>query len=338
MAESGWYVDPARRHEYRFHDGMVWTKHVADQGCATVDPLAELSGPPPPPGRSGQPASRSPDDSLKKLGKWADKHMQVAAGWVAQRGSTDRAPDTPVLDQQPSASVLGQWTGLVGAVQKYAIATSGITGGAELLGVLRAVSGSEDAQSRVLQSIDAKVDAIAKGPYNTGRTYLREAQRLGANDPGTHDHIERAKEAFYDAHGQAASVQSRSLVEYHLGLSWLLLDRRGDAVHWFAQSHASALAVIEELARCSQNVKVLRSQASTAAAAWLVYPGVVVLGMKFKKMVAAQRARQALVDMLPFVDCVARCHNSMAEAVSRLPALSLVSSGENAFELVPVAV
>ncbi len=283
-------------------------------------------------------AGQSADESFKKLGKWADNKMQVAAAWVAQRGPSDTRAGTSVLDEAPSASILGQWTGLASAVQKYAVATSGIKGGNELLGVLHAVAGSDAAQSRLLQSIDAKVDALVKGPYNTGRTYLREAQRLGADDPDTANRLERAKDAFYLAHGQAVSVQSRSLVEYHLGLSWLLLGRRDDAIFWLAQSHASALVVINELASCSRNVRVLHSQAGTAAAAWFYPAGVVVLGMKFKKMVAAERARQALVDLLPFVDCVARCHNSLVDDAAKLVALSLVRTGENTFELTPVPV
>src|SRR2546421_245485 len=111
------------------------------------------------------------------------------------------------------------------------VATSGIASGGELLGVLRAVTGSEDAQGRLLRSIDAKVDALVKGPYNTGRTHLHEAQRVGPDDPDQLSHIQAARDCFFDAHGQAASVQSRSLVEYHLALTLLLLGRPADAIH-----------------------------------------------------------------------------------------------------------
>jgi hypothetical protein len=262
--------------------------------------------------------------------------MQAAAARVAQRGGGDE-DEMRVLDHAPSGAVLDQWSGLAAAVQKYAVTTSGIAGGNELVGVLRAVIHSEDAQSRLLQSIDEKVDALVKGPYNTGRTYLREAQRLGGDDPEALRRLERARETFYLAHGQAVSVQSRSLVEYHLGLTWLLLGRRDDAVHWFAQCHGSALAVVTELARCSKNVKVLHSPTSTAAAAWFYPAGAVVLGMKFKKMVAAERARRALRDMLPFVDCAARCHNSLVDDADQVMALALVDVGDEGFELVPVA-
>jgi hypothetical protein len=41
---------------------------------------------------------------------------------------------------------------------------------------------------------------------------------------------------------------------------------------------------------------------------------------------------------LPFLDCVARCHNTLVNDSERLSALSLVNLGEEGFELVPVAV
>jgi hypothetical protein len=66
--------------------------------------------------------------------------------------------------------------------------------------------------------------------------------------------------------------------------------------------------------------------------------GVFHLGMKFKKLVAAQRARQALDEMLPFVDCVTRCHNSLVEQADWVQALSLRRTGENSYELAPIAV
>jgi hypothetical protein len=34
-----WLADPARRHQYRYWDGIGWTDHVADNGEAGIDPL-----------------------------------------------------------------------------------------------------------------------------------------------------------------------------------------------------------------------------------------------------------------------------------------------------------
>ena len=39
MSASGWYPDPAHKHELRYYDGARWTEHVSDQGTSAVDPL-----------------------------------------------------------------------------------------------------------------------------------------------------------------------------------------------------------------------------------------------------------------------------------------------------------
>ncbi len=323
MTAAGWLPDPTGRHEYRYHDGQAWTDHVADGGRSSTD-------------ASARPKSMQvqAQDSFLRLTKWTDKQMKDAAGWLSRRDRNATTDELRTFDAEPDSSVLGQWSGLAGAVTKYAVSVSGVAGGGEILGVLHAVSGSEDAQARLLRSIDAKVDALVKGPYNTGRTHLLEARRLAADDPQQRRHIEDANYCFYQAHGQAASVQSRSLVEYHLGLTWLMLRRRDDSVHWFAQSHESAMAVANELASRVGNIKVLHSRGTTAAAAWFYPAGMVVLGMKFKKLVGAERARDMLEDFLPFIVCAARSHNSVAgEDSDELLALQLVRVSDDAYEL-----
>ena len=289
--------------------------------------------PPPPPGPSVQQQVQGQAHNLKR---WLDRQMQAAVSQVATRGDPAADPATPILDRPPSPAVLGQWGGLAGAVQKYAVATSGVVGGGEIVGILKAIAGVQDAQLGLLRSIDVKVDALVRGPYETGRTYLDDARRHGPDDPRTRRRLERALDAFHTAHGQSASVQSRALVEYHLGLTSLLLGDRDDAEHWLARSHASAMAVVDELARMAQNVKVLKSPTGTAAAVWFYPAGVVVLGIKFRKMVAAQRAQQALVDLLPFVDCVTWSHNAVATDDDDLGSVRLVKTGDDAFELVAV--
>ena len=48
MTGAGWYPDPAGRHEHRYHDGVAWTDHVADDGVAGIAPMPPTPGPPPP--------------------------------------------------------------------------------------------------------------------------------------------------------------------------------------------------------------------------------------------------------------------------------------------------
>lgn len=272
-------------------------------------------------------------ESAKKAARWSDKHLRDAARWVAHRGSKGSEDDTPVLESAPSDAVLDQWRGLANAVQTLAM--SRVPLGHEITNFLAAVSGSEDAQTALLKNIDAKVDALVKGPYNTGRTYMREAQRLGPDDSEVGRCLEAARDEFYAAHGQAASVQGRSLVEYHLGISLLLMGRREDAIHWLAECHASVMAVVDELARLATNAKVGDADATSS---WKYAADVLILGTKFRKLVTAERARGSLIEMLPFLDCVARSHNSLVDPPNHLPTLSLVTLGEEQFELVQVPV
>ena len=37
---AAWYPDALHRHEMRYWDGQAWTEHVADQGQASIDPIA----------------------------------------------------------------------------------------------------------------------------------------------------------------------------------------------------------------------------------------------------------------------------------------------------------
>lgn len=36
-----WYADPTGRHQHRYWDGRSWTEHVADDGKASIDPVAD---------------------------------------------------------------------------------------------------------------------------------------------------------------------------------------------------------------------------------------------------------------------------------------------------------
>lgn len=324
---AAWYPDPGRRHQFRYWDGQVWTDHVADNGIASVDPL-----PPPPP------QLPTLSDRMHQAHTWTDQRMRDAAAAMYRRNAQRQGRDLPVLDSMATVSVLGPWSGLATAVSNYAITAGGLTGVRDLLPVLHALVGSSEAQTGLLKQIDAKVEALVLGPYETGRTHLREAERVGSEDETQREHIEQAKQCFYQAHGQSVTVQSRALVEYHLGVTWLLLGRRKDAKFWLAQSHGSALTVVNELAGRTDDVRVLRSRGTTAAASYFYPAGIVVLGMKFKKMMAAEQSKQALIAYVPFVGCAAKSHNSLAdEAEEYLQGLQFVPS-DDGYELVAVDV
>lgn len=44
-APGGWHPDPYRRHELRYHDGVLWTEHVSDRGLPGVDTVPVAAPP-----------------------------------------------------------------------------------------------------------------------------------------------------------------------------------------------------------------------------------------------------------------------------------------------------
>ena len=79
-------------------------------------------------------------------------------------------------------------------------------------------------------------------------------------------------------------MQGRSLVEYYLGLTWLLPGRRDDELYWIAQSHGSGGAVGHALAtavrRRRHDVAVLRAVGMTRAQSrWVVATQATVLAV-----------------------------------------------------------
>lgn len=45
MYQAGWWPDPGRRHQLRYHDGNRWTEHVSDNGINSIDPFGVAAQP-----------------------------------------------------------------------------------------------------------------------------------------------------------------------------------------------------------------------------------------------------------------------------------------------------
>ena len=74
---AAWYPDALHRHEMRYWDGQAWTEHVADQGQASIDPIAAA----PPTATVNAAATAQPAVAVPH-----------AAAWTSRIN-----PDTPVL-------------------------------------------------------------------------------------------------------------------------------------------------------------------------------------------------------------------------------------------------
>jgi len=271
----------------------------------------------------------SQDDPWQERGEELDDALRRAARWIQKRSKRTPGPPLPIVDRPHMGE--NQWSGLASAVQSYAIAVSGMPAADSAISVLKALYGVEDAQVTMLNSIDRHVRLLREGPFRSGQLFLSEAQRVGPADEEYSSFLAKARDHFYDAHGLAASVQERAVIELRLGLVAALLGKRGDAKHWLAQCYESGAQVIEELTSRSRNVKVLHSRKTTVALTVSGY-GLYVIPAKLKKVWNAELAVSALQSFVPFVNCAADSLNAVSGSSQASP-IQFRAIGDGTYEL-----
>jgi hypothetical protein len=127
---ADWLPDPFGRHQYRYHDGNVWTTHVADSGAQSEDPpddpyLPIASVPPPPPSSVQVPVATPSIVHVEK------RYVCAKHGVVTPNAKTGK----DITSKQKKAS-LGK------------IATGVMTGGASLL--VTGVRSSKSSKTTIL--------------------------------------------------------------------------------------------------------------------------------------------------------------------------------------------
>ncbi|GAA4586007.1 hypothetical protein GCM10023194_30690 [Planotetraspora phitsanulokensis] len=269
--------------------------------------------------------------SSQGAGDWIDGRLARFAQWAQQKSGPDDASRLPFTTSE-TGSELESWFALSRAVATFGLEVAQVPGAASGVRILEALLGTGGAQVAMLASIDRKVTLILEGPFRAAQIHLKEAGRITSSDPDYNRHLQQARDKFIDAHGLAASIQDRAVVEMHLGVVYLLLGRRSDASHWLSASYDSARAVVDHFAETAGNVKVLRSKWSTAAASYAYVVGVAVFARKMKKVWNAQRALAAMRSFIPFVNCVADSYNGVSSSGS-VAVLHLEQTGANKFVL-----
>ncbi len=205
----------------------------------------------------------------------------------------------------------GKWGAVGRATIVLGLAQAGMPAQA-IMALYTALANVEDAQARMLKSVDKKATLLVDGPLRTAQLLLREAERIGLSDPRYASTLQRAWDRFFDAYGLADSPQSRAVVQMHLGQVSLLLGRREDAAHWLMESYRCAREAIEVLAAGSNDGRVLRTKWGTAASALYSPVGVAVLARKMSKIRRAQYSLHATRSYVDFVNAVAAGANSVS--------------------------
>lgn len=232
-----------------------------------------------------------------------------------------------------------KWLDLAKAGTQLAVAAAkGDIGGVteNTTSLVRAMLDVEEAQARLLESIDENVKLLRDGPFKTGRLYLREAHRLVANPARSDEFVERAQEQFYQAHAMVTEPMDQAAVEMHIALAAILLGHPEDASHWLEQAYDKAAAQAIQLAEITGNTKVAKSF-SRSAAIYLAGGGLFLAAKKISKTRANHRAQDGLRELLPVVGCISALHATSGAEAEELPVLELVKLKRNQYELVEIS-
>ena len=117
----------------------------------------------------------------------------------------------------------------------------------QIVGVVKALLGTQAEQAATLARIEAKVDALAMAPMNTGRIQLVEAFDDGRSPEDSRARLHDARRNFQDALGYSLAPQLWvSFIQLHLCVTYVALGDLADARRALSGSHvASARAALE---------------------------------------------------------------------------------------------
>jgi len=263
--------------------------------------------------------------------------------------SVDGAFDGGVTSDVQLEKDSARWVELAGAGSQLAIAAATgdlskfVDQASHLVGALLEV---QDAQARLLQSIDENVKLLIAEPFKDGCLQLDTARRLiGRGEPssGVIDkaakHIETAQERFYTASTLVTEPMDLAVVQMHIALTYLLLNDLEESQHWLNEAYGKAAPMARELAEQTGNTKVIKGKGIAQAATAYATLGASVAYLAVKKVrrtYSNKRAQEGLRGVLPLVRCVVALHVASGGDPSKLPALDLVQIKKDQYELVEV--
>jgi hypothetical protein len=153
---------------------------------------------------------------------------------------------------------------------------------AGVLRVLTLLVDTDREEIRVLESIHEDVRALVEGPYRTGLVWLEDAAKPHRSSGDRHTCLMEARRRFMDAYGQERHPLRRALIEYRLGLCWLLIGSRPDAKDWLEKAHSSA----DQFVRESIETEVARLQPDAFNELFQVFTGMLKLRLPPSRVAA----------------------------------------------------
>jgi hypothetical protein len=138
-----------------------------------------------------------------------------------------------------------------------------------ITGLLKSIIAARDDQVALLQRIDQNVQDLLRGPFNAGVTFLEEASRRTSSPDDRARDLHAARERFVDALGQEIRDPARrSVIEIHLALTLLALNRWEDAEDHLERAHDFLVAGFPAIATPNVLAQLFQATTGKEAALW----------------------------------------------------------------------
>ena len=89
--------------------------------------------------------------------------------------------------------------------------------GAVAANLIQAILQDQDAQLKELEQIHIETQALVRGPYNAGISWLGDAAATSITEEERREAIGKAKEKFIDASSQETDDFRKALAQYEVG-------------------------------------------------------------------------------------------------------------------------
>jgi hypothetical protein len=227
------------------------------------------------------------------------------------------------------------WGAVCVSLARFAATALSLPGGSAsvdaAVDVLHAIENVQDVQTAMLQSLKQEVDLLRAAPYKSALLLISEAARVGPTDARYQQFLDQASMHLYEAHPMCDSLEEEAVVDFHLGVVYVLLAKPSDASYWLLESCKSGRKVLEDLAARADDVKIVKHKSVAAVATlsslvlWPVtVPAGAALLMKrhHDKKVTIRATAETIEQLAHFINAATECHNSI-EPEKKVPKIGI---------------
>jgi hypothetical protein len=155
--------------------------------------------------------------------------------------SLEATPPSPQAED-----VFGGWLEISKVIAQFVSGLPGLRGVSAVIDLLLNLCDVQNGQNSLLTSIKADTTAIREADFRLAMSSMKEARRVGPDDPSWETFIRRAEASLSRALGQAKNQQEAALIELNLGTVWLAIGHQGNGRYHFEESARHTTRIVDE--------------------------------------------------------------------------------------------